>query len=266
MIRQSGRTRNHIDRRTFLKTAGALGALSTGLTVPWSRAAAKPGTNEIVAALFAEPKSITPLTRKGLHGAQIGRQLHDRPVNIADTKTMKLAPAMCEAWKQEDPGTYVFKLREGLQWHKGYGEVTAEDAVFSYQTFFELNGRRGAANYIKHTEVRDKYTFAVKLVLPYGGFLSTWAPASSFSAIHCKKAFEEMGKEEFGRNPIGSGPYELVEWKAGVHIKLKKFDGYRDPNYPRVERLTFQFVSDSFVKVEKLRNGGVGLDRCARLR
>ena len=40
-----------------------------------------------------------------------------------------------------------------------------------------------------------------------------------------------------------------------MHIKLKKFDGFRDPTYPKVERLTFQFVSDSFVKVEKLRKG-----------
>ena len=244
-----------ISRRSFVKTAGAATALGTGLAIPLRWASAKPGTNEIVAAIFAEPKSITPLTRKGLHGAQVGRQIHDRPINIGDIETMKLVPAMCESWAEEDPVTYVFKLREGMQWHKGYGEVTAEDAVFSYQTFFDLWGRRGAANYIDRTEVRDKYTFAVKLVLPYGGFLSTWAPSSSFSSIHCKKAFEEMGKEEFGRNPIGSGPYEFVEWKAGVHIKLKKFDGYWNPDHPKVDRLTIQFVSDSFVKVEKLRKG-----------
>jgi peptide/nickel transport system substrate-binding protein len=256
MTKQSGRIKHQFSRRSFLKTASAVGALGVGLTIPyrWARGQAA-GKNEIVAALFAEPKSITPLTRKGLHGAQIGRQLHDTPVNFADPETLKLAPAMCESWKQEDPVTYVFKLREGLQWHKGYGEVTAEDAVFSYQKYFELNARRGAANYIDRTEVRDKYTFVVKLVLPYGGFIPTWGTHSSYSTIHCKKAFEEMGKEEFGRNPIGSGPFELVEWKPGVHIKLKKFDGFRDPTYPKVERLTFQFVSDSFVKVEKLRKG-----------
>lgn len=258
MTKQSGRIKRQYSRRSFLRTASAasaVGALGAGLTVPFRWAAAKPGTDEIVAALFAEPKTITPLTRKGLHGAQIGRQLHDRPVNIGDTNKMNLVPAMCEKWTQEDPVTYAFKLREGMKWHKGYGEVTAEDAVFGYQKFFDMWGHRGAMSYIAKTEVRDKYTFVVKLKMPYGGFLSTWGPASSFSAIHCKKAIEEMGIKEFGRNPIGSGPYELVEWKPGVHIKLKKFEGYWNPNFPKVDRLTFQFVSDSFVKVEKLRKG-----------
>ena len=77
---------------------------------------------------------------------------------------------------------------------------------FFYQKYFELNARRGAANYIDRTEVRDKYTFVVKLKMPYGGFLSTWGPASSFSAIHCKKAIEDGDLER-----INSAAQTLTE-------------------------------------------------------
>ncbi len=270
-----------IDRRTFLKLASAAAAglivqacAPAASSTPGPAAApaatsaagpavaptvaptglAAPARKEVLYGIFTEPKTITHLTRSEITGAQVGQQTHDRLIRQEDPATLKLTPQLATEWKQEDPTTWVFKLREGVKWQKGYGEVTAEDAVWSYQKYLDVRGRPGAMSYYKSSEVRDKYTFAVKLQLPFPGFVTGWA-ATSYSTIHCKKAFEEMGLERFGREAPGAGPFELEEWKPGVHIKLKKFNDYWNPQLPKVERLTFLFVPDQLVKVEKLRKG-----------
>jgi|GEM_PF-930931 peptide/nickel transport system substrate-binding protein len=246
---------NKFNRRTFLKVAGVAGAgLAVQTTFDAPAVLGKAPRNELVVGLFSEPKGITPMLRKTVTGNQVGNQLYDTLMRMEDPARMEIIPWLVENWQQEDASTYVFKLREGVKWHKGYGEVTAEDAAWSYNTRMKLAGRGGALSYVDYAEERGKYTFAVKLRAGFGSFINVWSH-THFSIIHCKKAFEDMGQDGFNRNPIGNGPFELEEWKPGVHIKLKKFEGYWNPLLPKLERIKFLFIPDNFVKVEKLRKG-----------
>ena len=54
---------------------------------------------------------------------------------------------------------------------KGYGEVTAEEAAWSYNTRIQLKGRGGANSYIAYAEARDKQTVVLKLRAPFSGFI-----------------------------------------------------------------------------------------------
>lgn len=242
-----------LTRRTFLKRAAAVGA-------GWIVAGTPPAVvgqakrDEVLVGLFNEPKTITPMLRRSLTDTQVGSQLYDPVTRLEDPEALTIRPWLAEAWAQESPTTYVFKLRKGVLWHKDYGELTADDAVWTYNTRIELAGRGGALSYVDRAEPRDKYTFAIKLQKPYGAFTTVWSH-THWATIHCRRAFEEMGQEKFTRNPIGSGPFELEEWRPGVHIKLRRFKKYWRPDLPKVERLHITFVPDSFVKVEKLRKG-----------
>jgi peptide/nickel transport system substrate-binding protein len=178
----------------------------------------------------------------------------DRPARLEDPTSMNITPALCTDWAQEDPTTWVFKMREGVQLHKDYGELTAEDAAFSYNTFIETRGRTGAMTYLDFAEARDKYTFAVKLRLPFSGLINAWAH-TFYASIWSKRAYEEMGPDTFGRQPVGPGPFEFEDWKPGLEISLKKFEGYWNPELPIVDRLLFLPVAYTFVKMEKLRQG-----------
>ena len=41
------------------------------------------------------------------------------------------------AWSRKDAKTWIVKLRQGVQFHKGYGEMTAEDVAFTINTMIE---------------------------------------------------------------------------------------------------------------------------------
>ena len=44
-----------------------------------------------------------------------------------------IAPMLALEWANPDPLTWRIKLREGVKWHKGYGEFTAEDVVYTLE-------------------------------------------------------------------------------------------------------------------------------------
>ena len=46
---------------------------------------------------------------------------------------LEAEPLLLDSWTiSDDFATWTFNLRKGVQFHKGYGEMTAEDVVYSY--------------------------------------------------------------------------------------------------------------------------------------
>ncbi|MGQ0601602.1 MAG: ABC transporter substrate-binding protein, partial [Anaerolineales bacterium] len=106
-----------------------------------------------------------------------------------------------------------------------YGEVTAEDVKFSYERFKD---EALAAPYagdwapLDSVEVTGTYTGKIILKESFAPLWTTTLPLGS-GYVLSKKALEEKGAEKFGLDPIGTGPYEFVEWKPKEIITLKKF-------------------------------------------
>lgn len=262
----------NIDRRSFLQRSGATGLAMSLAGSAGSRASASPLTstsslslqesranNEVVVGYLEEPdRGLTAIWRGNTTGIQIGSQLFETLTKVSNYETLELEPNLAEEWTQEDDTTYVFKLREGVQFHEGYGELTAEDAAWSINIGLEDEGTAGARSYLAGATARDKYTFEVKLQAPFGGFLTTWSHIW-YSTVHCKAAYEELGHDEYLARGIGTGPFRLEEWNRGVSISLVRFEDYWDPERPKLDRLTFLPVADPFVKLERLRAGELDL-------
>jgi len=70
--------------------------------------------------------NISPMLRADIQGGIITRNIFD-PMAEVDYKSRNIVPFVAEAWKVLDPLTWRIKLREGMMWHRGYGEVTAEE-------------------------------------------------------------------------------------------------------------------------------------------
>lgn len=128
----------------------------------------------------------------------------------------------------EDGLTIDFKLREGVEFHKGYGELTAEDVKFSFERIADPevdSPYRGDWPTLDHVEVTGKYTGQIILNEPFAALWTTTLPIGS-GWILSKKAVEEMGNETYATNPIGTGPYEFVEWVPNQEVALKRFADY----------------------------------------
>lgn len=122
----------------------------------------------------------------------------------------------------------TFKLREGVKWHNGYGEVTTEDVKFSFERMIDPNLK---ATYkddwatLDHVEVIDKYNGKIIFKESFAPLWRTTLPAPS-GMIVCKKQVQEVGDKEFATMPVGSGPYFFAEWKPKEKVILKKNPDY----------------------------------------
>ena len=73
-------------------------------------------------------------------------------------------------------------------------------------------------------KVTGTYTGEIVLTAPFAPLLTTTLPLFS-GAVLSKQAVEERG-EDYATHPIGTGPYEFVEWTPKRQIVLKRFTDY----------------------------------------
>src|SRR5213594_1439407 len=123
--------------------------------------------------------------------------------------TAEVEPDLAESWTMSDDGTvWTFKLRKGVQFHKGFGEMTAEDVKFSFERQIQrTKGMLFAQNLdvIKEITVVDPYTVQITLKAYDPVFLLRMV-GYQHGYIVSKKAAEQFG-DQFGWNPVGTGPF-----------------------------------------------------------
>lgn len=155
--------------------------------------------------------------------------------------TSELVLDAAESMETSEDGLRVsFKLREGIQFHQGYGEMTAEDVKFSFERIIDPeveSAYSGDWATLDRVEVTGRYTGELVFTEPLATLYTSTIPFSS-GAILSKAAFEDLG-DRFATNPVGSGPYAWAEWEPNQRMVLERFDDYygEAPAYSRIEIL-----------------------------
>src|SRR5579875_2783339 len=154
-----------LGRRNLLKLAGA-SALAATATPPRAMAQ-KPGVLRVGLSArdlgVLHPHIATSAADTPIISCIFSGLLSFTPPNVSlDT----LAPDLAESWSASaDRTTYTFHLRKGVKWHKGYGEVTAEDVKFSLESVRDNPQSTFRALYanVAHIDTPDPYTVVVAL-------------------------------------------------------------------------------------------------------
>lgn len=137
----------------------------------------------------------------------------------------ELCYQLAEEIEESDDGLEIrFKLREGVMWHNGYGELTAEDVKYSYERFIDPELSADYADdwaTLDYVEVIDKYNGIIHLTEPFAPLWNSTMPVNSGNIIS-KKYVEEVGVEAFATNIIGTGPYLFAEWRPQEKVILTK--------------------------------------------
>jgi len=163
-----------------------------------------------------------------------------------NTKTLELEKCLAEKWEVSDDGKILtFYLRKGVQFHQGFGELTANDVKATIDRNFEPKkwDLHDAVKWIpplSKIEVEDKYT--VKFHLEYADY--TIIPSTMpmfFGWITSKKALDQYGPEGIKTQAIGTGPYEIEKWVPMRELSITKYSGYwgEKPKYDKVSFISF---------------------------
>ena len=183
----------------------------------------------------------------------------DDPMAAIDN-TGKLVPKLATSWDvAPDALTYTFHLRQGVTWQDGQ-PFTADDVRFTYESFVNPNvnsiSTTGWSN-VDHVDTPDPYTIVYHLKSLYAGFLETVAP-QPLVPRHLLAKSKDFNKDPYNRMPIGTGPFQVTEWKSADHITLTAY-----PNYwggkPKLDRIIFRIVPDQTTLLNELKTGEVNL-------
>lgn len=158
----------------------------------------------------------------------------------------KIEGDLAESWTSSPDGlVWTFKLRRGVQFHRGYGEATAADAVYSIERAADPKRSSFSSTFaaLQKVEAVDPYTVRITLKSPVPSLLGL---VSNYHGgmIVSKKADQELG-EAFKLKPVGFGPFEFVEHLTQRELNLKAHDKYYRGK-PKIARISYKFiVSDS---------------------
>ena len=197
--------------------------------------------------------------------------IHDRlvasPPGTFATSPEQFEPRLAERWSVSPDGkTWSFTLRQGVQFHKGYGECTAEDVAFSINRARDpAQGSGSRALFENVVDVRTDGTYGVLIGLkePDPLFISGTVQAGACS-IMCRKAVLEKG-EAIGRDPIGTGPYQFTSLdpdpSQGV-LMTANMDYFRGA--PPTREVQVLYILDTTARTLALLSGNVHMIEGAR--
>ncbi len=179
----------------------------------------------------------------------------------------EVVPDLAESWEISPDGKAVtFKLRKGVQFHKGFGEMTAEDIKFSFERIIDpavKSPEKGQWELLDHVEVVDKYTAKLFFKSRKVTLFTSVLPMNT-GYIVSKKAVESMGHEKFGKNPVGTGPYALASWKPKQHVKLLAFNNYWGKT-PKINKMTFLPIVEDSTCETALKTGEIQVGRSSMI-
>jgi peptide/nickel transport system substrate-binding protein len=172
---------------------------------------------------------------------------------------MKVSGDLASSWTNPDPTTWVFKLKPGVKFHDG-SELTAEDVVFTFQRLAdEKFGSPVRKKMAPVTEVKalDPLTVQIKTDKPFSPLITYLTNTRTSTQIVCKKAVLAMGDEQYGRTPVGTGPWKLTEWRPNESLTFAAHTGYFESGLPKSGALQVLLIKDDASAINALAAGGL---------
>jgi peptide/nickel transport system substrate-binding protein len=194
----------------------------------------------------------------------IGHQVWDTLV-IIDPKIGEIKPLLATSWSWVNPKTLEMELRKDVTFHSGKS-FDADDVVYTLN--FVSDKENAIANYallafIEKAEKLD--THKVRINLRHA-FPPALANLAGLGFIMQKGHYDAApakpdGKKDFGAvPPNGTGPYRIVDVKAGQSILMERYKGYFKGGYkgePAISKILFRTIKDANTRAAELMTGAI---------
>ncbi|MDA8305327.1 MAG: peptide-binding protein [Deltaproteobacteria bacterium] len=214
----------------------------------------------LVRVLSAEPATLNPITATDAYAGTVDNYIYQTLLK-RDEKSLKLVPVLARKWTiSPDHLTYTFYLKKNVKWSDGY-PFTAKDVLFSFHMIMDPKvdaaPLRSYYQDIEKVDAPNDYTVRFHYRIPYFLALEMCGGLPIVPA-HLFKKGEDFNSSPIGRQPVGTGPYELLRWKTGSEIVLVRNKDYWGQK-PALDRIIFKIITDSTVALQVLKQGGLDM-------
>jgi peptide/nickel transport system substrate-binding protein/oligopeptide transport system substrate-binding protein len=183
---------------------------------------------------------------------------------------LNVVPCIANSWEASRDGlVWTFHLRQGVKFHHGR-EVHADDFVNTFTRildprtasprawlFERVQGaakfRAGEAERVEGLQALDAYTLKITLSQPYAPFITLLGMAQA--QVVPSEEVQRLGAE-FGRRPVGTGPFRFVNWVAGEEITLEANEVYFDGR-PFLDRLHYRIMPNQQTILTEFEKGAL---------
>ena len=201
-------------------------AMLLALSTCSAGAAAK---DSVVIAIGSEPETLDPTKGWGHGNAPIVQStLVKYTAGLAFENDLATGYSL-----SEDGLRWTFTIREDAFFTDGE-QLTASDVAFTLETAKAAQGSVDLT-YMESAVAQDDFTVVVTLSRPTSIFLNTVA---SIGIVP-----EHAYGEDYGMNPIGSGPYKFVEWRPQEQLMFTANEDYYG-GAPAIKDVTVVFMSE----------------------
>jgi len=232
---------------------------------------------EVKVALIGDPTSLNMLTMKtGMDLPPVLLMHHALQATHPTTGDRTFKNCLTQSAEVLENGKDIkFIMTRKYRFHTG-DPVTAHDVKFTYEQCVDPNNAMlmaGPLDEIEEIEILDDYSFIFRFYEPYAAWRELlWI------GICSKNYYEKVGKEKFGKHPVGSGSFRFVSRKIGESITMEANEKTRwmeeievadkktgKPIKKKVERkveyktLKFLTVPDEITRLAMLETGEVDL-------
>jgi peptide/nickel transport system substrate-binding protein len=189
--------------------------------------------------------------------------VHDRLVDYkGGVPGAEIEGRLATEWSVSPDGlVWTFQLRKGVVWQGGYGPFTAQDVVYTYERLMDPNRSLNAglvAGVISSVEAVGDYTVEIHVTGPIADFVPQVLLNYRTGSILSKAAVEAIGDDNYAREPIGTGPYQVVERAPGQRTVLERNPGFWGEQ-PAVSRFVFVDIPEESTRMNALVAGQVDI-------
>jgi peptide/nickel transport system substrate-binding protein len=229
------------------------GCMSLALTVPLALPVNAAPQGDVIVAGALLRQQFDPTVMVAVTDYTAFNMLYDGLLNL-DAKGKQ--PALATGWKISPDGLQMdFDLRKNVKFHNG-DPFTAEDVKFSYEQLLAEGNthsyRKAFVTAIKSIEVLDPHKVRFNLNHPWPSFFSS--ARYGIQPIVPKAYYQKVGAKGFQEKPVGTGPFKLVETKAGEWSKFEANAEYWG-QVSKVKTVTQKLIKEPFTLYAMLEKG-----------
>jgi peptide/nickel transport system substrate-binding protein len=206
--------------------------------------------------LRADFLSLDPLVINNDSDLSVANGIYDTLIARVGDKG-DLGPSLADSWQPSaDLKTWTLNLHQGVKFHDGT-PFNADAVVFNLQRHMDPRNKSMAlsdALLIDSVKAVDDRTVAITLKSPWIDFPQILV--ASIGLMASPTAVKQEGAD-YGRHPVGTGPFVFKEWVTGDHITATKNKDYWRHGFPYLDSVTWRPIPDQDAKYASLKAGQI---------